>query len=173
MQNYYGYELKSHVIGFYEKENNNYLIHYLDGTTKKVLNANEDYELSLRKTMLRQLRDSNRDFKGNFNYLLHCNGVTFCTLFLTYFLSIYFHADNKVLLVLAEGVITLLGAHNIKDNDQKLADLKKAKLFILMQEQKDNGEMDSKLDRKAIPDINSLDNYSYADLKKAAKQMGI
>src|SRR5574344_1750841 len=132
MQNYYGYELLGHVIAYYEKDGYNYTIYYLDGKSLSVTNYSHNFELNLRKTMLRQLKDSNCEYDSLIKYLHCANIATFSIYFLASFFFIDFGINYQIALLLAESLITFFAISTLRETKAKIEELKKVKLFLEM-----------------------------------------
>ena len=166
----------SKIIKTYSVKGNNYSIEYMDGSESNFYCSNENLGKELRDTMIKQAIERQKSFDINFYDKLSTIDTTLLMFDLTILWPTltYGNAKSISLVLLALGLATVTSTKINKT----LKELKKYKLFL---EMVDDVEYINKSDiLKCVDfepiylkpfDINTLDDYTYGDVKKINKEL--
>lgn len=167
---------KSKIIKNIEQRGCNYLITYLDGKSTQYISYNENEYQRLRNIMIDQAIE--RQTKINIDDLSFKKGLSIMSSFALlegYILVNGIDNSNLTLLLI---LLLMICLYNYKINSRKLKELKKYKLFLEMLDDIDYINKSNILKTiepeniYQVPlDINTLDKYSYNDIKIINKQL--
>lgn len=165
------------IIKKYEIIDNNIIISYLDGHTK-IIDYNKINELELLKEMLNQakLRNNNSNYynlvrssraKKDISYITYL--IQFCVIFNLFFeTNLTTHDLLRKCIILLLTIIYNLNYYNNKDKE--LNDFQKYQLYLEISDNLKQINIDissfNELNKNEFLNINTLDNFSYEDLKK-------
>ncbi len=164
MKFYVGDEDLGLVVETYKRYGSHLFIKYLDGSALDVIDSSGNYERVLQDKMLKQLQERNEVV--DFEFLArkcYFDCVSFVSLYGLYMACLVKHDGNVPFYITIPSVIMgTWGMMRAKESIKIMEDIKKSNLFLAMN---DSLGDDSELN------VNTLDDYSYKNVRKIYKKV--
>ncbi len=164
MKYYYGLEDIKYIIEGYTKVNNKIIIRYLDQSTETVTDIDGTYEEALKKRMIDQLIKRNKSIDMNYLNMRVClDTLSFSSIYILTLIN-YYVTNGDILNALTITNIFVGGyaLSRTKKSINTKKDIKKTNLFL---------ELLEYLDKDAKMNINTIDNYSYKQVKSVYRKV--
>lgn len=167
----------SKIIKKYQKQEFNYTIEYLNGDVSSFYSTNENEEKNIINTMISQIIE--REKKMDINRLKSIRSIAlFFSILSSGVISIMINRNNEELLLMPILGLTF-GVKTYRNQTKLINELNKYKMFLEMTKDNPMCEVDNKMlnyiefDKfHQVPlNINTIDDYSYEDVKTLFKQM--
>lgn len=167
---------KAKIIKEIEHQGCNYLVTYLDGKSAQYISYDENEYEKLRNIMIDQAieRQNNIDIDD----LSFKKGLSIMSSLVLLNGYIYVNGVDNSNITLLLILLLIICRYNYKENSRKLKELKKYKLFLEMIDDLDyinNSNILKSVEPEniyQIPlDINTLDRYSYSEIKTIKKEL--
>lgn len=164
MKYYCGEEDLKYIIAGYKKINNKIIIRYLDNTTETITDINNNYEDILKTRMINQLIERNKS--ADIDYLKlrkYLDSMSFISIYILVLVS-YFKTAGDIItpLNIANFITGGYAMSRSKTSINTLKDIKKTNLFL---------EIYKYLEKDDPMNINTLDNYTYKQVKSVYKKV--
>ena len=171
---YYGANL-SEIIKTYKKNGYSYHIEYLDGSSSDYTCYNEEEELKIKSTMLKQAME--RQDKMGEEYIENSKNFNKIATIASAIGTVYFTSNSKLLLTMLSTAVLLPAADLWMKKNKALKELKKYRMFLEMAN--DLSEVNQTELLKTIEfdtlyqtplSIENLDEFTYGDVKSIYKK---
>ncbi len=164
MKYYYGLEDAKYIIEGYTKVNNKIIIRYLDQSTETVTDIDGTYEEALKKRMIDQLIKRNKSIDMNYLNMRVClDTLSFSSIYILVLIN-YYVTNGDILNALTLTNI-FVGGYTFSRTKKSIntkKDIKKTNLFL---------ELLEYLDKDAKMNINTIDDYSYKQVKSVYRKV--
>ena len=167
----------SKIIKKYQKQEFNYTIEYLNGDVSSFYSTNENEEKNIINTMISQIIE--REKKMDINRLKSIRNIALLfSLLSSGIISIMINRNNDELLLFPILGLTL-SVKTYRNQSKLINELKKYKMFLELTKDNPMCSVDDELldyiefDKihQTPLNINTIDDYSYEDVKKLFKKM--
>ena len=171
--NFYNTKNIEEIIKHYRKDNNNYIVEYLNGKSIILKDEDNNYEEKLNKEMLKQAK--NRDIDYN-NIKIKSEKIYNFVSSIMFLYMINYSVNNDVVLLFIVAIIGLvfsiiLMGLNIMESEELL----KYRIFLSIVDElnkEDNKDIIKKYENNNLSiNINNLDSYSNKTIKKLKKEL--
>lgn len=168
----------SRIIKNFRQDGYNFYVEYLDGSVSEYYCANDEEYNRLINLMLEQALDRQKNM--NVEYLeINKNLAGIISLLLSYLTSLSVERKQATL-ALISFILLIISCKDIKTKRRKIKELKKYQIFFeIMDEIKEVNETELLRCVEFEPmyqiplTINHLDEYSYGEMKRIRKNLGV